>query len=135
MTRRYFYKGNITRIVDGDTMDVMFDLGLEIYTSHSVRWNGIDTPETYRPSSELEREAGKLVTEYLKNLILDKTVYIKTTKDSKYGDYLGDVYWNEEDLVTINNFLITEGLARPYFGEKKEPWSDEQLNFIIQKLS
>jgi micrococcal nuclease len=135
MTRRFFYKATITRVVDGDTMDVMFDLGLEVYHSHSTRLNGIDTPEIYRPQTELEREAGKLVTEYIKSQLLGKTIFIKTTKDSKYGDYLGDVYLNEFDVNPFNDFLINEGLARPYFGEKKEPWTVEQLNHIIQKLS
>ena len=40
----YFCK--VTRVVDGDTIDVDVDLGFNIWHKARVRLAGIDTPET-----------------------------------------------------------------------------------------
>ena len=44
----YQYKAKIDRIVDGDTMDIVIDLGFKITTNQRIRLKGINTPETYR---------------------------------------------------------------------------------------
>ena len=42
----YEYKCTVLRIVDGDTIDVMVDLGFETWVKKRVRLYGIDCPET-----------------------------------------------------------------------------------------
>jgi micrococcal nuclease len=42
----YEYKCKVKRVVDGDTMDVILDLGFNIHFSSRVRLAGIDTPES-----------------------------------------------------------------------------------------
>jgi micrococcal nuclease len=135
MTNRYFYQALVERIVDGDSIEVLIDLGLDILHRAKIRLNGIDTPEIFRPQTPLEKEAGLLVSNYLEELIKDKEIFIKTYRDSKYGDYLADLSFNEDDEKTINQIMLDEQLGRTYSGEKKVPWTEEELIFIINKLS
>lgn len=135
MTRRFFYETFIKRVIDGDSLEVVVDLGLNVNYTTDVRFNGIDAPESFRPSSDLEKQAGELVKSYVRGLIEGKNVFIKTYKNSKYGDYLADIYLDENDEFSLNELMLKEGYARPYIGDKKVPWTEEELNHIINKLS
>ena len=42
----YEYNCEVKRVVDGDTVDVVIDLGFDIHYSSRVRLYGIDTPES-----------------------------------------------------------------------------------------
>jgi micrococcal nuclease len=105
----YQYKAKVLNVVDGDTIDVSVDLGLQIHTLQRIRLYGIDTPERGQPGF-LE------ASDRLKYLILDKNVIIKTYKVSKYGQYLGEIMFDE---MNINEMMITEGHAKKYFGGTK----------------
>lgn len=107
----FVYQATVDYIVDGDTVDVTIDLGFKIYSKQRIRLNGIDTPERGQP---LYAEAKARVTELLEG----KTVTLKTYKVSKFGQYLGDFL--VDDGPTINQTLINEGLAKPYFGGTKD---------------
>jgi micrococcal nuclease len=106
----YQYKAKVLNVVDGDTVDVSIDLGLQIHSIQRIRLYGIDTPERGQPGFS---EA----TDRLKQLILNKNVLIKTYKISKYGQYLGEIMFDE---MNINQMMITEGHAKKYFGGTKE---------------
>ena len=105
----FTYRAKVYNIVDGDTIDVEIDLGFKIYTKQRIRLNRIDTPE--------RGDTGfKEATNRLKELILDKEITLITTKISKWGYYLGDIYLNDQD---INQIMLTENLAKPYSGGTK----------------
>jgi micrococcal nuclease len=105
----YQYKAKVLNIVDGDTIDVTIDLGLQIYSNQRIRLYGIDTPE--------RGQAGfSEATARLRSLIEGKEVSLKTHKVSKYGQYLGEI---SVDGVDVNRIMITEGFAKEYFGGTK----------------
>ena len=52
----YFVK-NVTSVVDGDTIDVVIDLGFDIMFASRVRLAGIDTPES-RTTDKAEKVLG-----------------------------------------------------------------------------
>ena len=56
---------------------------------------------------------------FLEQLILHKVVNIKFSKEEKFGRMMGIITFKGED---INQKMILSGNARPYFGQKKEPW-------------
>jgi len=87
----YTYKAKVIRIVDGDTIEVVLDLGMSISVKTKLRLADIDTPETYRPLSEEERIHGEAATAFVSNLILDKYVTVRTSKTGKYGRYIAHV--------------------------------------------
>ena len=102
---------NITKIVDGDTIDVDIDLGFNISYSQRVRLAGIDTPES-RTSDKFEKVLGLESKEYLKYKLKDaKLIVIKTEKpdsSEKYGRILGWLYI-DGNTVSINDQMIEEG--------------------------
>jgi len=116
-----YYVKKVSKIVDGDTIDVDIDLGFDISFSSRVRLAGIDTPES-RTSDKLEKSLGLESKAYLKNAIeAAKTVVIKTEKmdsSEKYGRILGWVFLDGSD-VSINQKMIDDGYAWGYMGETK----------------
>jgi micrococcal nuclease len=116
----YFVK-DVTKIVDGDTIDVIIDLGFDILFASRVRLAGIDTPES-RTRDIAEKTLGLESKEYLKKQLKDaKSVVIKTEKinsTEKFGRVLGWLYING-DTVSVNDMMINDGYAWGYMGDTK----------------
>jgi micrococcal nuclease len=116
----YFVK-DVTNVVDGDTIDVVIDLGFDIMFASRVRLAGIDTPES-RTKDKAEKVLGLESKEYLKKHLKDaKSVVIKTEKidsSEKYGRILGWVYVNG-DTESLNDKMINDGYAWGYMGDTK----------------
>ena len=65
----YTYKAHVTRVVDGDTIDVDIDLGFGmVYKKQRVRMMAIDTPESRTRDLE-EKFYGKESKYFLQDLI------------------------------------------------------------------
>ena len=107
-----YYVKKVSKVVDGDTIDVDIDLGFDISFTSRVRLAGIDTPES-RTADKMEKALGLEAKAYLKNAIDSaKTVVIKTEKmdsSEKYGRILGWVFLDGSD----------DGHAWGYMGETK----------------
>ena len=125
----YEYKAMITRIVDGDTVDVDIDLGFGvILKDERVRIMGIDTPES-RTRDKVEKQFGLAAKKRLKEL-LGKYAVLKTqiNRDGedmrgKFGRVLGDfnVYdGNKDAWRPVTDILVEEGHAVAYFGGSKD---------------
>lgn len=116
-----YYVKEVTNVVDGDTIDVVIDLGFDISFTSRVRLAGIDTPES-RTTDKVEKVLGLESKEYLKKAIkAAKTVVIKTEKmdsSEKYGRILGWVYLDGSGN-SINNEMIEKGYAWGYLGDTK----------------
>jgi len=116
----YFVK-DVTSVVDGDTIDVIIDLGFDILFQSRVRLAGIDTPES-RTKDLKEKALGLESKEYLKKQLKDaKSVIIKTEKmnsTEKFGRILGWLYING-DTVSVNDHMINDGYAWGYLGDTK----------------
>jgi micrococcal nuclease len=116
-----YYVRKVENVVDGDTIDVLIDLGFDILFQSRVRLAGIDTPES-RTKDLAEKALGLESKEYLKKHLKDaKSVVIKTEKmdsSEKYGRILGWVYING-DTVSLNDMMINDGYAWGYMGDTK----------------
>lgn len=116
----YFVK-EVTKVVDGDTIDVVIDLGFSIMYASRVRLAGIDTPES-RTTDKKEKELGLESKKYLADrLKAAKRIVIKTEKldsSEKYGRILGWLYL-DGDTVSVNNEMIKYGYAWGYLGDTK----------------
>lgn len=116
----YFVR-EVTKVVDGDTIDVVIDLGFSILYASRVRLAGIDTPEsrtTDANEKKLGLESKKYLADRLKNA---KKIVIKTEKldsSEKYGRILGWLYL-DGDTVSVNNEMIKYGYAWGYLGDTK----------------
>ena len=117
----------INRVLDGDTIDVTIDLGFDLFKKERVRVAGVDTPE--KRTRDLEEKAlGIDATNWLKKKLEDtiagegdeltiRTELVGGT--GKYGRLLGWLYINE-DLISLNEQMITEGYAWAYDGGTKQ---------------
>ena len=116
-----YYVRKVENVVDGDTIDVLIDLGFDILFQSRVRLAGIDTPES-RTKDVKEKALGLESKEYLKKHLKDaKSVIIKTEKmdsSEKYGRILGWLYVNG-DTESVNDKMINDGYAWGYMGDTK----------------
>jgi len=106
----YEYKATVTKVYDGDTITVDFDLGFGILIrKQKIRLLGVNTPEV----RGAEKPEGIISRDALRQRILGKVVTVRTSKDKKgkYGRWLGEVFMEEEN---INQWLISEGYAKEY---------------------
>jgi len=138
-SRKSCYNFRVTKIVkvlDGDTIDVLIDLGFDLFKKERVRIAGVDTPE--KRTRDLEEKAlGIDATNWLKKKLEDtiagdgdeltiRTELVGGT--GKYGRLLGWLYINE-DAISLNEQMITEGYAWAYDGGTKQK-DFEQLREI-----
>ena len=132
----YEYGCKVTRVVDGDTIDVDLDLGFDIIYKCRVRLYAIDTPES-RTRNKDEKVRGKLAAKFLKDAISNgKNVILQTQlKDSKgkFGRVLASVV---VDGININQQMVTNHLAVRYEGQSKKDIQLEHLKnrkILIQR--
>ena len=128
-SRKSCYNFRVTKIVkvlDGDTIDVLIDLGFDLYKKERVRIAGVDTPE--KRTRDLEEKAlGIDATNWLKEklestLAGDDELSIRTELVGgvgKYGRLLGWLYIGDAEL-SLNEQMITEGYAWEYDGGTKQ---------------
>lgn len=116
-----YYVREVLKVVDGDTIDIVIDLGFDIMFKSRVRVAGIDAPES-RTRDEAEKVLGLEAKEFLKNRIESaKSVVIKTEKlnsTGKYGRVLGWIYLDDEE-ISVNQEMIDKGYAWSYLGDTK----------------
>ena len=128
-SRKSCYNFRVTKIVkvlDGDTIDVLIDLGFDLYKKERVRIAGVDTPEKRTRDLE-EKELGIHATDWMKDKLTetikgDEELTIRTELKGgmgKYGRLLGWLYVGE-DTVSLNEKMITEGYAWAYDGGTKQ---------------
>ena len=112
----YHYSAEVTRVVDGDTVDAFVDLGFDMHSKQRVRLYGINTPEV-RTRDKAEKKAGLAAMARLQEMLRERKnkCEIKTRLDrkGKYGRVLGVIYVDDCDL---NAKLIKEGHAKKYYG-------------------
>jgi micrococcal nuclease len=119
----YIYRiKQITRVIDGDTIDADIDLGFDISLSKRIRLAAVDTPES-RTSDTNEKKYGLESKEWLKHKVENaKNILIKTElpdSTEKYGRIIGHLFINDQEK-SLNDQMITEGYAWTYDGGTKK---------------
>jgi endonuclease YncB( thermonuclease family) len=103
------YRATIDRVVDGDTVDVLADLGFGVGIKVRLRLDRIDAPEMNTPE-------GKRVKQLLMDALPKGTAcLISTAKGDKYGRWVAELLVGQ---VNINDWLLDAGLAKLYEGAK-----------------
>ena len=126
---KYIYRGKLLRVVDGDTIDALIDVGFDIWLKKRVRFSGVDTWESRTRNLDEKKKglAAKARTKELLEKVSSKPKYfrIKSNGLGKYGRVLGDIYIQdiEGNNIWLNKKLIDEGHAYVYDGGKKKIFS------------
>jgi len=123
---KYIYRAKLDRVVDGDTVDAMIDVGFDIWIKKRIRYMGIDTWES-RTRDLDEKKKGLAAKARNKDLLLnvsEKPGYfrLKSHGVGKYGRVLGELFIQDAEGVqyNINETLVTEGHGYVYDGGKKK---------------
>ena len=123
---KYIYRGKLERVVDGDTIDALIDVGFDIWIKKRIRYSGIDTWESRTRDLE-EKAKGLEAKARNKELLMEgssKSGYfrLKSFGVGKYGRVLGEIYIEDKEgkQYNINKTLISEGHAYIYEGGKKK---------------
>ncbi len=108
-----FVKVLVSRIVDGDTIEIIMNS-----EKYKVRFIGVNCPEY---TSKIE-EYGKEATEYTKNALFNKYVYIEkdVSETDKYGRLLRYIWLDIPTSITENEIrtkmfnakLLIDGYAQ-----------------------
>ena len=124
----FTYAAKLIEVIDGDTVDLLIDLGFGVHVKERCRLYGIDAPE-------MPTDAGKAAKAYLESLIgASSELFVATRKmtrkpkerTDKYGRYLAVLYDNYHDVEadvdeTKINMMPTSINARMiYAGHAKE---------------
>ena len=123
---KYIYRGKLERVVDGDTIDALIDVGFDIWIKKRIRYSGIDTWESR--TRDLEEKAKGLEAKARNKELLEKVssksgyFRLKSHGVGKYGRVLGEIFIEDKDgnQYNINETLISEGHAYVYEGGKKK---------------
>lgn len=117
----YHYRATVVRVVDGDTVDVMLDLGFNVSLKERVRLYGINAPES-RTRDKAEKVKGLAAKDFVVGWTEDHAddIFIVTRIDKrgKYGRILGTIM--NESGENLNELMIKEGHAVEYFGGKRK---------------
>ena len=126
----YEYRCKVTRVVDGDTVDVDIDLGFGVWLhKERVRIYGIDTPESRTRDLE-EKKYGLAAKEFVKEFVRNKggsNIVLRTQKydaKGKFGRILGDII---VDNVSMSDTMIKEHHAVPYYGQSKKEIAESHI--------
>lgn len=149
----FIYNAVVKRVVDGDTVDVDIDLGFYTWLhNRRIRLRGVDTPEK-RTRDPIEKQFGILATSVVEGFCpVGAKVLIETdlSDKEKFGRILGDIYVTDPNVVdpaadntmNLNQYLIDNHYAVPYFGLSKEKiilehlanykWLEENGKIILE---
>ena len=129
---KYIYRAKLERVVDGDTVDALIDLGFDTWVKKRIRYKGIDTWES-RTKDLDEKKLGLAAKDRNKELlesISSKPGYfrLKSHGVGKYGRVLGELFIKDNEGIeyNINQTLIDEGHAYEYEGGKKKMFVNKE---------
>ena len=120
----YKYKAKLVRVLDGDTVDAMIDLGFDIWIKKRIRLIDIDAYEV-RTRNKEEKEKGLVTKGRLeKRLALSDNEFLLVSHGTeKYGRCLGEMFVTKDYIrsdnyhgKSINKWLLAEGLVKKYGG-------------------
>lgn len=108
----YTYRAKLGRVVDGDTIDAIIDLGFDVWVKKRVRLYDIDAPEARTRDLE-EKNKGKAAKARLIEILAaaNNEFLIISHGVGKYGRCLGELFINNQ---SVNQQLIVEGMAVKY---------------------
>ena len=123
----YNYNATCTRVVDGDTIDAMIDLGFGVHVKKRIRLAGINAPES-RTRDKQEKILGLAAKDRLKSMMngADNIFELESQELGKFGRVLGKLHIDRldgKDLITktcVNDCLVKEGYAVEYDCGKRE---------------
>ena len=118
----YRYNAKVTKVVDGDTLDAMVDLGFDTWVKKRVRLSGLNAYES-RTRDKKEKVKGLAAKARVVEVLeaSNNEIILTSLGVGKYGRCLGEVQVaksyirsNKYQGKSLNRMLIKEGHAVVY---------------------
>ena len=126
---KYIYRCKLDRVIDGDTVDAMIDVGFDIWIKRRLRFKGMNAWESRTRNLE-EKKLGLAAKDRLIELLTKVSskpgfFRIKSYGEGKYGRVLAELFIMDKDgnVININETLISEGHAHEYDGGKRKSFN------------
>jgi len=115
------YRARCTKVVDGDTIDVVVDLGFHLTATMRIRLWGINTAEMKDKDPAMRKQAAEAKEFVLLRMPPNAgetwPLFLETLKDpDNFGRWLAKVWYKDPDgtEIMLNDELITVGLAEAF---------------------
>ena len=106
----YIYKAVVLKVIDGDTFDLLIDLGFHVFVEKRIRLDGVDTPEVRGE----EKPEGLISKAAVEELIGGKQVKVISVRErDKYGRTIARILFGEND-IDLTDYLLENELGEPY---------------------
>ena len=119
----YEYKCEVDRVVDGDTLVALIDVGFHTHVKSTLRLYGINTPEKRTRNLE-EKEKGIAASERVSELLEQCNYKVRLNSHGlgKFGRCLAEISIKTPagESINLNRRLVEEGHAVDYFGGSRE---------------
>ena len=113
------YNATVTRVVDGDTIDAIVDLGFSTFKKVRIRMHGINAPESRTRDLKEKKKGLAAKARLIEMLEENKNEFILVSHGvGKFGRCLGEIFLNKKEN-SINKQLIWEGHGTEYYGGKR----------------
>jgi endonuclease YncB( thermonuclease family) len=112
-------QAEVVRVIDGDTFEAAAQIWLGEAIDVRVRIEGIDAPELHARCDD-ERTRAEAARDYLAKRLEGNAVRLTNVRYDKYGGRVDAAV--EDNSGDIGAAMIKSGLARPYHGERRQPW-------------
>jgi len=119
----YEYMACCTNVVDGDTVDLLIDLGFRQYTHQRIRLLGVNAPEMNSKDEVVRKKALEakefvviVLSPRLSSIPGSFPLRIQTTKADSFGRYLSKIWYHQtaDVEVELGAKLLELKLAEPY---------------------
>lgn len=122
----------IIDVHDGDTCKVRLDLGFNIKMVVGIRIGGMDAPELMGTSKAAALVVRDTLIKWLAGA--RKLRFLSKGFDKYGGRWVGDIYDAAGPLPSVTKYLIGRKMAKAYAGDKKIPWTPEELVAIAAMI-
>ena len=113
------YNATVTKVVDGDTIDAMVDLGFGTWKKIRIRMHGINAPESRTRNLEEKKKGLAAKARLIEMLKENENQFILISHGvGKFGRCLGEIYIKGHN-ISLNKQLISEGHGTEYYGGKR----------------
>jgi endonuclease YncB( thermonuclease family) len=106
MKQQYIYNATLDKIIDGDTIDVIIDLGFSIFSKQRIRLARINAPE-------MKTEEGQKSKAFLVSILNPlSAITVSTNGKDKYGRYIAEVMFNNS--LNLSDAMVSSNQAVPH---------------------
>ena len=104
------YAAHVLKVIDGDTIEVVIELGFGLVLKKRLRLLRVNTSEL-KSDDPAEKSKAVKAKDALTKLLLNKEVKIHSEKFDSFGRYLAEVWIDD---LNVNDWLLQNDLAKPY---------------------